>query len=229
MVFVPHIRLSVNGDIGDPAAPVEIFSWGLSLSTPLVALPAGYPSGAQRTAVEGLLSAMHSSPALFISNQCRIRQFKWARIGPDGSYTEAPFVTPANIAGGSSGRPYPPQCSIGVTLESDDTYPSTKGRFYLPAPTTSLQISGDSFVIENSQMTDLMTVVGDTLQGINDALATTTPAYALVVASQGRTSPVRPPGNPVISGMRIGRAVDTQRRRRNNLVEDYRSRALTAL
>lgn len=140
---------------------------------------------------------------------------KLAHIGTDGKYIEAPIVTPITRSGAYN-TAYAPQNAIVNTLVSGEYRdPGKYNRFYLPfclrTETTTWALSTSA---QEAYASGLSNFIGE----INDILVEgLAPYYAAVAvvssAGTGYSSPVQ--------FVRIGKVIDTQRRRRNKLNEDY--------
>jgi hypothetical protein len=130
---------------------------------------------------------------------------------------------PSSIAGGYSGGQNPPQIALVVTLKSDIPRGlGANGRMYLPGISQGIQSNGKIIDVARDEM-------ADQLQDFFDAANTTWNTGQLINASKGRTaSPVAPGINAPITSIKLGNVYDTQRRRRNELTEQYASRVVTA-
>lgn len=121
--------------------------------------------------------------------------------------------------GGGTGSAIPPQNSLVATLTS--AVPrglGSKGRMYLPG--ISLSISADGRIPSPGPLN-----IATNLKTFFAALNATVEQPGVVVnASPGSKPPLLGPGviRP-ITGVRVGNVYDTQRRRRNQLVEVYSS------
>jgi hypothetical protein len=168
--------------------------------------------------------------ASYCSNQVRLRSLKLSPIiGPSGKVEPAPPYaqgtpmtlewTSAYPTGGGSSTQLPPQDSIAVSWQTQQVGAHGKGRIFLPSA-TSAALSGAH--VATTPQSDI------TAAGV---------AF-LEALSYSATSPydinVRPivTGKPwakygVISQVRVGSIVDTQRRRRNRLTEVYTSAPVT--
>lgn len=110
-------------------------------------------------------------------------------------------------AGAGVGGTTPLQCSICVTLQTGLAGSRNRGRLYLPPPDiTALQTNGrldaGAFTGLNAGFTAWKnSLIGD--------------GFTPVVVSRSTSA------NIVVNNIRIGSVVDTQRRRRNDLVETY--------
>lgn len=168
-------------------------------------------SSAIKDAVEAFIENTGSRvPADVVMNQVKL-----AHIGTDGKYLHEPIDMEAS-ASGTTNTPYLPQGSLVNSLVSDKWKdPGKYNRFYLPtlAPNTS-----DLWRLSVAEQTAATAALQGFLQDINDVLAADTPAFTqyVVVASNTGTGSLMP-----ATKVRIGRIIDTQRRRRNDLVEQY--------
>lgn len=170
------------------------------------------------------------------SNTVLWRSVKAYHLNPQGRALhkhEALIGTGIDIRGGSSSSMLPPQCAVVVTLDAIppegilEPFPQrARGRFYLPAPATS--------VMDNAG-----------LLGPASLNAFLDWAQAFINDLQGMEITDPPPGLPghhvdvviassvdatarQVNSLRIGRAVDTQRRRRGDLLEQYVRRPVDA-
>jgi hypothetical protein len=138
---------------------------------------------------------------------------------------------PAPITGVSGGAPLPPQISVVATLTSDNQRGlASKGRMYLPG--VNLPIFPTDPHFSPTEQNNMATKLKEFFDGVNDEF--NLPGRA-VLASKGHK--VQGPGGPddysytggitrYVTGLRIGNVYDTQRRRRNDLVEGYVSRVI---
>lgn len=150
---------------------------------------------------------------------------KVATMGTDGktiadsavwSYYDSP------ISGGGQSDSFPPQVALVATLVSEAQRGlAAKGRMFLPGINGVLGADGR---LPQSIVTDIATNVSVFLAAVN--AIQNTPGV-LILASQGRKAPlVGGPVNRAVLSVRIGNVYDTQRRRRNQLVEQYTTKVL---
>jgi hypothetical protein len=162
--------------------------------------------------------------AAHLSNQVRLRRLQLFPIGaPDGKAVPAvPFAvgtacdlefTSSYPTGGESATQLPPQDSIVVSWKTHQIGARGRGRIFLPSGTSG-SLSGAH--VSSGAQSD----IADAAKAFCEALA----------YSAGSTlgAHVRPivTGAPftqygVITQVRVGSIMDTQRRRRNRLVETY--------
>lgn len=170
-------------------------------------------------AIKDAVQAYHVNPDTNIHPNAKLSFVKANRINIDGHYTdqltnEHVF---ADVAGGGGGySPYPNQTTVAVSLTTGFSRgPAHRGRFYLPLPAVSLTAQG------------VMTV------GIPAQIASSTKTFIEALADvPGLDTPERlkpcvmsrkagAPAHREITGVEVGAVVDTQRRRRGKLLENY--------
>lgn len=135
-------------------------------------------------------------------------------IGEDGKYVDPVTYeyVHANVPGGGTSTTPPPQqiCLAVSLLTGVSRGPAHRGRFYLPIPVFIAQTDGristaDQATCKTSAttfLTDLNAVSGNT---------------DVAVFSRKRLAPA----HRLVTSMAVGRVLDTQRRRRNKLLEAY--------
>ena len=161
------------------------------------------------------------------------KEIKVAQVGTDGKTSldnviYAPYGTP--IAGTYGSNVYPPQISVAATLEHVGARGlAAKGRMYLPGIARSV---GNNGQMDSTSCLAIANALKTFLDAVNAAAPN---GERVILASQGRRTkgadgkytPV--PGtavNALVDRVKVGSVFDTQRRRRNNLVELYQSAAL---
>jgi hypothetical protein len=116
------------------------------------------------------------------------------------------------VPGGLSGNPLPPQCAMVVSLRTSLAGRSHRGRSYLPAPDPDTMTTGGRYgATVCTNMVTAFKAYLDALDGLG---------HDPVVYSRLNHA-VR-----VIESIDIGDVVDTQRRRRDTLLETRHSAAL---
>lgn len=129
-----------------------------------------------------------------------------------GAYNQGDYLT--DLAGTGGSAVYPLQTSLCVSLRTNRSGPTGKGRFFLPMPT--YQINGTDFRLSNADVATAGGRAVSLLKGVGVVLsstATTSSGGAQVVSSKGYMSDV--------VGVRVGRVLDTMRSRRSDLPEGY--------
>lgn len=178
----------------------------------------GFESGALPDALPSIALAIQTffqSNTTKISSGCDLRWVKMAFIGKDGLYFREPtiydFTTP--ITGGDSTK-VPAQQALAVTFESDKfRAPGKNARIFLPLYAGAVGVDGYvsqsdvTYVMDNMQL-----MLGQIEQAIE--VEDDTPPR-LIVASQKTLV------HNTVTKIKVGRVIDTQRRRRNKFQELY--------
>jgi len=168
---------------------------------------------AMHTAVSTAIEAFHSRGNTLISSRAILTFVKLNLINPDGHYAEA--VThehvSANIAGGSTVSTPPNQVCLAISLTTGVSRgPAHRGRFYMPLPAMPVQTDGR---ISAGDAANVQASATTLLSDLNAASA----HYNVAVFSRKAGSAA----DRVVTGVAVGRVLDTQRRRRNKLAEAY--------
>lgn len=214
MAFAPHIRMTMLGTFGpaDGSAPrAESFSYGVNI---------GDAVGFQDPVDDGNLAddyaadavAFHGRPGSWISAQAVLQVVKFARIGPDGRYTDDPRIVEVNQAGGGGALRFPFQVALAVSLNTARRGATGRGRFFLPAPTCNLAANTGQFSLAETQQ--IAASVGQFLNDVNNRPGIDQLAQVAVVASSKGY-------NSAVTSVRVGTVADTIRSRRTSLNETY--------
>jgi hypothetical protein len=145
---------------------------------------------------------------------------KLAAIGTDGRYLADAYVynMPTAVTGGSPN--IVPASSVVVSLRTSETLGrANRGRLYLPYCAMSQGVAAATATVTT---TNTLATAGKTfIQAVNTTLGITSPGTEIVIASKAGTGL-----NKVPASVRVGSVNDTQRRRRNRLVEVYSTQTL---
>lgn len=171
-------------------------------------------SSVMHTAVTDAIKAWHSGATTFISPRAVLTHVKLNKIDASGHYalptTNEQLV--ANLPGSGAVANTPPnQVCLAISLTTDFSRgPAHRGRFYSPLPTLPVQAdgritSGDRDAVRDS--------AHDLLTALNNA----NPNLQVGIMSRKLGAPT----SNFVVGIEVGRVLDTQRRRRNKLVEAY--------
>lgn len=154
-----------------------------------------------------------------ISNKYQYTMCKVQMLGVDGKALPdtAKYYSPVSaVNGGSASQALPPQIALVATLAN--SLPrglATKGRMFLPGVNALVDSTGHIGTGTTTAIaTNLQTFFGAIM---NDA---DTPGRA-VLASLGNSLQLRPGEIRNVTQIRVGNVYDTQRRRRNALMEAY--------
>jgi hypothetical protein len=205
----PHLYLQWGGAL--PGG--EIWSNGLRLApAPNAAAPV-FDQAILNGAVAAI-SAYHARQTTWASPRAILQYVKLNAITVAGKYADnvTHEAVVANIPGGGNVDNTPAnQVSLCVSLTTAVSRgPAHRGRFYTPLP--------------------CVLPAADGLLGIGDALNAKNSAQTLITALNAITPNVQvavmsrkagAPGSRFVTGVQVGRVLDTQRRRRNKLAEAY--------
>jgi len=161
----------------------------------------------------GHVESFHTRPASLIYPNAKLSFVKLNAIGTDGHYISAGTREQAfaDISGGSVGVVHPNQVALVASLETGFSRgPAHRGRFYIPMPTSVVESSGLISVVD---ATNVAGSVKDLIDAIN---VSATNAEVAVFSRKLGT-----PGNRRVTGVKVGLVMDTQRRRRRSLIENY--------
>lgn len=199
-------RMQVSGSL----FTAESFSWSLS-----IAAPGGFEDWgvdvvppAIVTAVRGFHEATSGPPA-------RLQIIKLNELDIQGHYLGDQTVFhdygTTGVPGQTGNPVHPPQIALVVSLTTERSRGlAHAGRFYIPCPAAPLQQDGR---ITDSAATFIAQQASSMLNSINAALPGD---YQVVVASDVREGAIQP-----VTGVRVGRVLDTVRSRRTSLAEEY--------
>lgn len=159
------------------------------------------------------------------SNSYDVRSIRGAIINVDGKTDAASiknFYLTTPYTGGSGSRIYPPQIALVATLQN--TSPrgiGSKGRMYLPGVNATVGADGHIAGTAPQQIATQLKTFFDKLNGVFDA-----PGQVINASKGSKASGFTDGVNKAVRSVKVGNVYDTQRRRRNQLVEVYSSAAL---
>ncbi len=164
-----------------------------------------------------------------VSSQFEFTLCKVSSFGTDGKSdaNDTVYATPSAKTNGAGTGILPPQCALVATLTGPQARGlASKGRMYLPGITTPV---GGNGKITSTAVSNIGTPLKAFLTAVNASTATddvvinashgqlTKGAGGQLIPKVGGYGPV----NKAVTGLKIGDVYDTQRRRRNGLVETY--------
>ena len=207
----PHIHLTWGGTLYG----VETWSNGLRISHPdsgAGPLMLGWAQNYLDEAVAAI-SKWWTSGTLFANNRAFLTWVKMQPVGTDGKYlagqdTNEQLLAAPGLPGGG-GRTAPQLAVVHTLLTSRPRGLASHGRIYVPAGVTG-QDDGLLFA------TDCMNMAKATATLIKDLASMDNPGIGTnvqVMSQRGISATVERVG--------VGRVIDTQRRRRRNLPEEY--------
>lgn len=203
----------------------ETWSCGIRMA-PAATLPIldGLPDPAALQTILGdhigpAVQVFHTKMETGISGAAKLSFVKANVIGIDGHYKEQTTleVVYPNVAGNKQGNPMPNQCTMCVsTTTTFSRGPAHRGRFYLPLPV--VQPDATTGLVPAAFANDLADAAWAFITELNDwPTGAGINSPICVVMSRKLNAPA----TRVITGVEVGRVVDTQRRRRRSLPELY--------
>jgi len=190
----------------------EEWSCGIRMAAAEGVTPTNDP--AMLTGCKNAVQTYHMAASTFIAAPAKLSFVKLNLIDTDGHYvadTTSEIVVADIAGGGPATTPYPNQVAMAVSLTTGFSRgPAHRGRFYLPLP---------GFVLGTDGLITAANAIG--LSGTTDTFiaslnAVTANAFAAVFSRK-----LGAPAHRPITGNLVGRVLDTQRRRRRSLVENY--------
>jgi hypothetical protein len=170
---------------------------------------------ADLTIISDAIAAYHARATSHISSKVKLSFVKVNAIDVNGHYqgagtTERLF---ADISGGGTGAGNNPnQIALAVSLTTGFSRgPAHRGRFFNPCPDVGVDTDG---TISAGQALEVATSAKALMTAVNVGGPAT---HQMVVMSRKAGAP----GHRAVTGMQVGRILDTQRRRRNSLAENY--------
>jgi hypothetical protein len=224
------VRVTISGTMHNAA---EQWSTSFQMGSPSADMVDAQAPGAQSIATAW--STFWTTSANKFSYQYFTKQVKCALINEDGT-TDVDAIDyydyPSPLGGGyNTTGPLPPQIALAATLTSDRQRGlASKGRMYLPGISESIEPATGK--LATTYVTTLATNFKTFLDAVNTAGGA---SGKVVLASAGHKGAPPAPGEPPlyaggvtawVTGCRIGNVFDTQRRRRNDLLEAYQTRVL---
>lgn len=202
-----HIYVQWGGKLpGDEEWSCGFRMWKAAGSTPSDAT-------ALLSQVSAAISAYHLRSTSHISAKVKLSFVKCNAIDVNGHYqgagtTEQLF---ADVSGGGTGSGNNPnQIALAVSLTTGFSRgPAHRGRFFNPCPDVGVDTDG---TISPGQALETATSAKALMTAINLG-----GAEQMVVMSRKAGAP----GHRAVTGAQVGRILDTQRRRRNSLLENY--------
>ena len=119
------------------------------------------------------------------------------------------------LTGSGGTTVHPQQCALTISLRTPGVGPSARGRLYWPANGIALQTADGR--ISSTDASSILAGAKTFLSGIEAAIQVTLPNANLTVWSR-KTANFHD-----VNELQIGNVVDTQRRRRDALIESYTS------
>lgn len=198
-------RVVVSGTIYG----IEEWSFGVTL------IPRDGATGGNITSIpQSVQDATQNFVVQSCSSAVRLRMIKANPLDTDGRYQSQGRTTawewPLPLPVGSGGNLQPAQIALAVSLRTANPRGlAGKGRFYLPGPNAG--IGSDGYVAP-SAVEGLQARAATWIAALNAGF----PTWRVGVASDVRGGAIQP-----VTGVTVGRVLDTVRSRRTKLLEQY--------
>lgn len=220
-----HHLVTFRGHFGTQTTVRETWSFGLRFSPSNISVDAAVaaPLG------QGLLNALrdryallHGNSNMKISNQAWFDECRAYRIGEDGRSTDEPTIARMSTpqVGAATTNLLPWQTTMAVTLDAGFPSKGRFGRFYLPTICTPVEDTG---LIALAPAELMKTAIVTALSDMSNLPGPDVGFGLVVVGSTGEGGSMRP-----VESVRLGRVIDTQRRRRRQVQEAYISSSFSA-
>ena len=210
MATNPHWFSSFRGTLGELGSTDETWSFGLHWGSPNIVW-----DQAKNDALRAAWATTHANNELQVSSAAKFREVRTYNLGVDGKALDVPIISSGpGVSGGTSSNHHPWQNSLVISFRSEGLGKGRRGRIYLPPSASAIDPSNG--------------LISATLAaGVANAFR------AFLVAARGITAPEAGPliainGTTGAQGtlhlvdeIRVGRVIDTQRRRRRQLREEY--------
>lgn len=216
----PQLYLTWGGTIGGSG---DIWQCGVHLAALTTVAVIDQPTAAElQDLYEDTIAPMHSAGDSYISQGAALAWAKIAHLNTAGEYvTDETFYEPASATlGASSVTGSAPQVALAVTLWSGSAFGQANyGRYYLPWSCAPVVLSTGT--INSTERDGMAARQKEFLDEIN--------VWGASLDTDVRVSNLSPVGagtTKQVTTVRIGSVKDTQKRRRNRLVEEYTGLAL---
>jgi hypothetical protein len=215
-VYDNHLRLTLSGELrqgSNSPAVLERFSLRVNMTDPGLTGSNSFDQGRLDDMAADAV-AFWARPATLICQSAWLTEVKLARVGPLGTYREAPLIKAVNQRGGDPNvvnHRYPLQVALAVSLGTARRGASGRGRFYLPSPSVTME--ADTTLEVGAQIA-VRDSVAQFLNDLNNVSGIDGNAPQVVVASSKGY-------NSKVTTVRVGQVLDTIRSRRASLMESY--------
>lgn len=165
---------------------------------------AGTLAAAQAGAVAAATALWTGALDDFVSTDVLMTEVSTASIDEATDRQISRLADDVNLPGVSAGQSLPFQCALGVSWKTDLATRAGRGRIYLPPISVSNMAAGR---VGASSVTGIVAAVNAFWGALDTA------GLALVIRHKAIHS------STTVTGGNVGNVIDTQRRRRNKLVE----------
>lgn len=205
---------------GDMFGGNEIWTTGFALGQSNGGDEGEAPTEAEAQAIAEAFRKIWVLPANMFSQQYRFTGVKVSHVSTDGSTDTSltRFYTLPVQAAGAAGTTTPlAQAALVVTLQTlKQRGRGSKGRMYIPGLAEPVQSDGK---LATATVTRTANQFKTFLDEVNASPAV--PGFVMLMSAERTGVPFGAAEMNRVASVRVGNVVDTQRRRRNKLVEQY--------
>jgi len=214
MPGIRHLQLRVEGLIGAS----QTWSINPKFSYPTTAIPTQSVMDAWATAVAALNSGFILPNPTLYGDAVSVTGCTASYINDAGQsvvIAKSTFASPNKALGTAK---MPPQTSLVTTLQTNVPGRQARGRLYWPY--LALTIDSTTLRVSSATQLQIASSTAAWLQDLEDAYPGSESVQSAVISMTGGTA------TPITS-VRVGDVLDTQRRRRDQLLEAYATAPLT--
>lgn len=212
MAVIPHLKLVFRGTVLN--TPEE---WSISLKFKSDA-PFDIDPGTGNIHADQILDAGQAYfAAARFSQWMQWEEWRAYNIGTNGLMDGNPRVEPlasADFVKGTGALKYPPQVSVCVTTVGTERGPARFGRWFLPCPALSITSDHRLSQADATEYAEASSTFAKDVSGAIDIPTSQANAPLINVSNIGTGT------NQEVDHIEVGRVLDTQRRRRNQLLEE---------
>lgn len=184
--------------------------WSPTSTPPTLPIPSAFG-----TAVANAAYTYFAALAPYTSAMVGFSGVRLDWYGSTGSHDASLDATPTSgSASGSAAGNHPPQTAVVASLRSALPGPKGRGRMYLPLLSGTVNTSTGAF--PSADATSIATATKNYLAAVSALTSWGGGTWFPVVASRTGT-----PSTHAVTAVKVGNVFDTQRRRRNKVIEVY--------
>jgi hypothetical protein len=198
------------------ATSPEQWSFSTKWNSDISGTPDPHPDDIHADGVLAALNGLLGNSSFSAGVKCT--EWRAYDIGTDGNMVGEPrqeLMIPGSEPQGSSGSKHPSQVSLCVTTVGDSRGPGRFGRFYLPGPAAAVQAD---WRISEADCETYLTLAVDFVKAVSNAIDIPLSAGSVPLTN---ISAKGTGAKQTVHVLQVGRVLDTQRRRRNKLLEAY--------
>lgn len=205
----------------------ESWSTGFFLGNP--SADADLPSQSLADSIRDAWITYFTTASNYIASQYKFTEVKVSSFGTDGlsNPLDTVYSVPSGNVVGTNAGTVPPQCSIVATLQAVVSRGlASKGRMYLPGIGIGVTSTGKITSTQAQGMANNLKTFFDTINALPTADEIINASHGQLTAAGAPKPGGAGPVNRKITSVKVGDVYDTQRRRRDALVEAYSSASL---